>query len=47
MRMTAFELERDWRRHCESLTQRLHDGEQALQARGSWIPAREDSPQQP
>ncbi|MEW9573550.1 ATP-binding protein [Rhodanobacter sp. Si-c] len=47
MRMTAFELERDWRRHCESLTQRLHDGEQALQARGSWIPAREDSPQSP
>jgi two-component system sensor histidine kinase RpfC len=47
MRMTAFELERDWRRHCESLTQRLHDGEQALQARGSWTPAREDNPQQP
>ena len=46
MRMTAFELERDWRRHCESLTQRLHDGEQALQARGSWTPAREDNPQQ-
>jgi len=44
MRMTAFELDRDWRRHCESLTQRLHDGEQALQARGSWLPAREDNP---
>lgn len=35
MRMAAFELERDWQRHCESLTQRLHDGEQVLQARGS------------
>ncbi|WP_426661429.1 ATP-binding protein [Rhodanobacter aciditrophus] len=46
MRMTAFELERDWRRHCENLTQRLHDGELALQARGSWTPAREDNPQQ-
>ncbi|GAB3787329.1 ATP-binding protein [Dyella agri] len=45
MRMTAFELERDWQRHCDSLTQRLRDGEQALQARGSWTPAREDSPQ--
>jgi two-component system sensor histidine kinase RpfC len=42
MRMTAFELEQDWRRHCDSLTQRLLDGEQALQARGSWTPARED-----
>ena len=47
MRMTAFELERDWQRHCESLAQRLHDGEQVLQARGSWTPAREDSPLQP
>ncbi|MBD8881162.1 response regulator [Rhodanobacter sp. 7MK24] len=47
MRMTAFELERDWQRHCESLTQRLHDGEQALQTRGSWTPAREDSPLSP
>ncbi|MEW9625516.1 ATP-binding protein [Rhodanobacter geophilus] len=47
MQMTAFELERDWKRHCESLTQRLHDGEQALQARGSWVPAREDSPPSP
>jgi two-component system sensor histidine kinase RpfC len=47
MRMTTFELERDWRRHCENLTQRLHDGEQALQTRGSWIPAREDSPPPP
>ncbi len=42
MRMTAFELEHNWRRHCESLIQRLHDGEQALQARGSWTPARGD-----
>lgn len=47
MRMTAFELARDWRRHCESMTQRLHDGEQALQARGSWAPAREDGTLQP
>ncbi|MBD8872160.1 response regulator [Rhodanobacter sp. DHB23] len=47
MRMTVFELERDWQRHCESLAQRLHDGEQVLQTRGSWIPAREDSPLAP
>ncbi len=47
MRMTAFELEQDWRRHCESLIQRLHDGEQALQARGSWTPAREDGSPSP
>lgn len=47
MRMTAFELERDWQRHCETLMQRLHAGEQALQTRGSWIPAREDSPMPP
>lgn len=47
MQMTSFELERDWKRHCESLAQRLRDGEQALQARGSWIPAREDNPQSP
>jgi len=47
MQMTAFELERDWQRHCESMAQRLHDGEQVLRARGSWVPAREDSPLQP
>lgn len=47
MRMTAFELERDWRRLCDSLAQRLRDGEQALQARGSWTPAREDGPSLP
>lgn len=47
MRMTAFELGQDWRRHCDSLAQRLHDGEQALQARGSWIPAREDGSPSP
>lgn len=44
MRMTGFELARDWQRHCETLAQRLHQGEQALQARGNWAPAREDVP---
>lgn len=48
MRMTAFELERHWQRHCDNLTQRLRDGEQALQARGSWAPTRkEDGPRSP
>lgn len=44
MRMTGFELARDWQRHSQALVQRLRQGEQALAARGSWTPAREDSP---
>lgn len=43
MRMTGFELARDWQRHCLALRQRLQQGEQALAARGSWTPAREDN----
>ncbi|WP_240126157.1 ATP-binding protein [Thermomonas alba] len=43
MRMTEFELARDWQRHCLALRQRLQQGEQALAARGSWTPAREDN----
>lgn len=44
MRMTGFELARDWQRHSQALAQRLRQGEQALATRGSWTPAREDSP---
>jgi two-component system sensor histidine kinase RpfC len=43
MQMTSFEIARDWQRHCDTLAQRLRSGEQALEARGSWRPAREDS----
>jgi len=43
MRMTGFELARDWQRHCNTLDDRLQRGEQALAARGHWRPAREDS----
>jgi len=43
MRMTSFELLRDWRRHCDTLAERLRRGEQALASRGNWRPAREDS----
>ena len=43
MRMTGFELLRDWRRHCDTLADRLRRGEQALASRGNWRPAREDS----
>ena len=43
MQMTSFEVARDWQRHCDTLAQRLRAGEQALEARGSWRPAREDS----
>ena len=43
MRMTGFELARDWRRHCDTLAERLRRGEQALASRGNWRPAREDS----
>ena len=43
MRMTGFELARDWRRHCDTLGERLRRGELALAARGNWHPAREDS----
>ena len=43
MRMTGFELARDWQRHCNTLDDRLQRGEQALAARGGWRPAREDS----
>lgn len=43
MRMTGFELTRDWRRHCDTLSERLRQGEQALASRGNWRPAREDS----
>jgi len=43
MRMTGFELARDWQRHLETLIQRVRQGQQALAARGSWTPAREDT----
>lgn len=43
MRMNGFELASQWRRSCDSLAERLRAGEQALAARGSWLPAREDS----
>ena len=43
MRMSAFELEREWRRRFDALAERMRIGEQALSARGSWTPAREDS----
>ena len=43
MRMTGFELAREWRRHCDTLAERLRRGEQALASRGNWRPAREDS----
>ena len=43
MQMTSFEVAKDWQRHCDTLAQRLRSGEQALEARGSWRPAREDS----
>ena len=44
MQMTTFDLERDWRQQVEALTQALRHGEQALAARGSWKPAREELP---
>ena len=44
MRMSGFELVRDGQRHYEALRQALLRGEQALVARGSWAPAREDAP---
>jgi len=44
MQMTTFDLERDWRQQVEALTQALRHGEQALAARGSWKPAREEIP---
>ncbi len=43
MQMTAFELGKDWRRHCDTLVQRLRSGERALGSRGSWAPAREEN----
>lgn len=43
MRMSGFDLAAQWRRNCDSLAERLLAGEQALAARGSWSPAREDS----
>ncbi|HXS31998.1 MAG TPA: Hpt domain-containing protein, partial [Steroidobacteraceae bacterium] len=43
MRMTGFELARDWRRHCDTLAERLRRGERALASRGNWRPALEDS----
>ena len=43
MRMTGFELAREWRRHCDTLAERLRRGERALASRGNWRPAREDS----
>lgn len=42
MRMTGFELARDWQRHCDTLLERFKRGEQALAARGTWSPACED-----
>lgn len=43
MRMTGFELAREWRRHCDTLGERLRRGERALASRGNWRPALEDS----
>jgi len=43
MRMTGFELAREWRRHCDTLAERLRRGERALASRGNWRPALEDS----
>lgn len=44
MRMSGIELVRDGQRHCEALAECLRRGEQALAARGSWVPAREETP---
>lgn len=44
MRMSGIELARDGQRHCDNLTEFLRRGEQALAARGSWVPAREETP---
>ncbi|MES2859782.1 MAG: ATP-binding protein [Pseudomonadota bacterium] len=43
MRMSGFELQRDWRRYADMLAERLRQGEQALAARESDQPAREDN----
>ena len=44
MRMSGIELAHDGQRHCDNLTEFLRRGEQALAARGSWVPAREETP---
>lgn len=44
MRMSGIELARDGQRHCDTLADCLRRGEQALAARGSWVPAREETP---
>lgn len=43
MRMSGWELERDWRRYADMLGERLRQGEHALATRESDQPAREDS----
>lgn len=43
MRMSGWELERDWRRYADMLAERLRQGEHALAARESDQPAREDT----
>ncbi len=43
MRSSGQQLAHDWRRHCDSLNERMRAGEQALAARGSWKPVREES----
>lgn len=43
MRMSSWELERDWRHHSDLLAERMRQGEHALAARESDQPAREDS----
>ncbi len=43
MRMSGWELERDWRRYADMLAERMRQGEHALAARESDQPAREDS----
>ncbi len=41
MKTSGFDLSRQWRQHVDALLERLHHGEQALTARGTWQPAQE------
>ncbi|MEO5628217.1 MAG: ATP-binding protein [Thermomonas sp.] len=43
MRSSGPQLAHDWRRHCDSLNERMRAGEKALAARGSWKPVREET----
>ena len=44
MRMPSSELTRDGLRHSDALAQHLQQGEQVLAARGSELPARDQTP---